>query len=389
MAVEILSPLDYQVFQRDGDGQAVIPVVIEAPRVEDQVQARLLLLPTYTEYRTHTGETTDWVDLAATAGGFKSGSVNYAGKLTGKAGGWYRLEVRVAGDNSTSWKQTPGASLVGPCYPLTDYYQRPALVMHVGIGDVFICAGQSNSANSGWPPQLPQDERVVCFDGSCWRPAYDPQPLATNHGGSPWPILGDMLVRSLQVPIALISTGQGGTKAGTWQPLRNTAPLVERPNPDRDAKSTYPQPGQGPYLQLSRLAKMLGPKGVKAVLWHQGYSDARDGTTSEQYVQSMINIIESLNSDAGYRIPWMVAQEAVAPYPESDSQAIRHGQQALWNSPLVYQGPTTDDMLGPKFRHDMDHFNELGLRIHAERWFAMLWSQFYAVVPIGVSSDNS
>ena len=214
-------------------------------------------------------------------------------------------------------------------------------------------------------------------------------PELMNLASESRPILGDMLVRSLQVPIALISTGQGGTKAGSWQPLPDTAPLVERPNPDRDAKDTSLQPGEGPYLQLLRLARMLGPKGVKAVLWHQGYSDARDGTTSEQYVQSMIDIIESLNSDAGYRIPWMVAQEAVAPYPESDSQAIRHGQQVLWNSPLVYQGPTTDDMLGPKFRHDMDHFNELGLRIHAERWFAMLWSQFYAVVPIGVPHNNS
>ena len=61
---------------------------------------------------------------------------------------------------------------------------------------------------------------------------------------------------------------------------------------------------------------------------------------------------------------------------------MRNGQQLLWERGLAYQGPLTDDLVGPKFRHDIDHFNELGLRIHAERWFALLFAQFYAVAPM-------
>ena len=378
MGANILSPLDYQVFQRNGDDQAVVPVVIEAPHVERKVEARLLLLPTFTDYRPYGGATTDWVPLQDTSNG-------YTGQLIGKAGGWYRLEVRVNGgqDIPESWKPDPDPNLPERI-DLTGYCQLPALVMHVGIGDVFICAGQSNSANSGWPPQFPGDERVVSFDGSHWRPAYDPQPLATNHGGSPWPILGDMMVRSLDVPVAFISTGQGGSKVETWLPDRDPTQLTERPGTGADAKPGSWTPSGRPYRQMARLVNMLGPNGVKAVLWHQGYSDARDGTTAEQYVDAMTAIIDSLNRDAGYEIPWFVAQEAVAPYPEADSQQVRQGQQALWKCGLAYQGPTTDDMVGPKFRHDIDHFNELGLRIHAERWFAALWARFYAVIPVRV-----
>jgi len=216
---------------------------------------RMLLQPTFTEYQRYTGKTTDWVELGPTDTG-------YADTLRGDAGGWYRLEVRienVQGDSESSW-QPPPDTAVPERRPLTNYYQRPALVMHVGIGDVFIIAGQSNSANSGWPPQAPRDERVVTFDGRDWQPAYDPQPLATNHGGSPWPILGDMLVRSLQVPVGFVSLGQGGSTVATWQPQN---------------KQFYPL--------LRRLVNRLGPHGARGVLWHQGYSDARDRTSKEAY----------------------------------------------------------------------------------------------------------
>ena len=391
MGARVISPLDYQVFQRDGADRAVVPIVIEAPRAEGHVEARLLLQPTHTEHRPYRGRTTDWARLEPTDSG-------YTGRLKAESGGWYRLEVRVDGKSGTPdvWRAASDSNLTGPLYPLTDYYQVAALVMHVGVGDLFLCCGQSNSANSGWPPQLPKDERVTCFDGVRWRPAYDPQPLATNHGGSPWPILGDMLVRSLQVPVAFVSIGQGGSRVSTWQPESEGEPLIERPIPGDDAPAQAAaeaaearQPGCGPFEQLAKLAQAMGPNGFKAVLWHQGYSDARDGTTAEEYVEGMTNIIQTLDRDAGYHIPWVVAQESVAPYPKADSAAIRDAQQMLWKRGLALQGPNTDDLVGLTFRHDLDHFNELGLRIHAERWFALLWAQLYAVIPTKVVGSES
>ena len=180
-ALTVVSPLNYQVFQRDTDNRALVPIAIKTQLGRGQISARLVLLPVHTAYQPYAGQTTAWVHLSQTQGG-------YAGEALATAGGWYRLEVRCQGKN--------GEGIL-------------AVVQRVGIGDVFICAGQSNGANSGWPPQVPHEDRVVAFDGQTWRLGHDPQPMATNTGGSPWPILGDLLVRSLQVPIA-VCRGQSG-----------------------------------------------------------------------------------------------------------------------------------------------------------------------------------
>ena len=83
----------------------VVPTVVEVPHVTGKVEARLLLQPTFTDYRSHAGRTTDWVVLGPTHAGC-------AGKLTGTAGGWYRLEVRGAGgDAPASWKPAPDTTL--------------------------------------------------------------------------------------------------------------------------------------------------------------------------------------------------------------------------------------------------------------------------------------
>ena len=115
------------------------------------------------------------MELAETVTGF-------TGNLLGVAGGWYPLEVRRQGET--------GEEIL-------------ATVPHVGIGEVFICVGASLVGNSNWPPQIPQDERVVSFNGNTWRPGYDPQPLATNVGGSPWPILGECWLARCKCPSVL------------------------------------------------------------------------------------------------------------------------------------------------------------------------------------------
>jgi hypothetical protein len=331
-ALTVVSPLNYQVFQRDTDNRALVPIAIKTQLGRGQISARLVLLPVHTAYQPYAGQTTAWVHLSQTQGG-------YAGEALATAGGWYRLEVRCQGKN--------GEEIL-------------AVVQRVGIGDVFICAGQSNGANSGWPPQVPHEDRVVAFDGQTWRLGHDPQPMATNTGGSPWPILGDLLVRSLQVPIAFAAVNQGGSRVESWHPRGELYPL------------------------LAGIAKAHSPHGARAVLWHQGYANSgyAGSITAEDYAKSLAMTIAALNDDAGYTLPWVVAQEGIAPYWKTDSQAVRNGQQLLWERGLAYQGPLTDDLVGPKFRHDVDHFNELGLRIHAERWFALLFAQFYAVAPM-------
>ena len=91
-------------------------------------------------------------------------------KRLAPAGGWHRVEVRVK---------------------LMGQITASASVGHVGVGEVFVVAGQSNSANHGEEKQATQTGCVAAFDGSAWQLANDPQPGASGRGGSfaftdPW-----------------------------------------------------------------------------------------------------------------------------------------------------------------------------------------------------------
>ena len=56
-------------------------------------------------------------------------------------------------------------------------------VEHVGVGEVFVVAGQSNSANHGEEKQTTKTGKVATFDGKRWQLANDPQPGASGGGG--------------------------------------------------------------------------------------------------------------------------------------------------------------------------------------------------------------
>lgn len=328
MPLQISTPQDWQVFQQNALGQAVFEVSLTGAPAGSRALARLALLPGYA------GVDSEWTALPEKGPGF-------SGPLLGEAGGWYRLEVKV---------ETPDGKVAQAALP------------HVGIGEVFVCAGQSNAANHGEGRQKPSDDRVVAFDGQTWRPGHDPQPGATGEDGSPWPLLGDMLARSLQVPIAFASVAVGGSRSSQWLP------------PDGEL-----------YPRLVNIGQALGKNGARLLLWHQGESDTLDRTSAEEYARRLTVIMQTLDRDLGWHLPWMVAQAAYGfteDFPEEAQAQVREGQRLLWERGLAFQGPLTDDLIGPRYRMDEGgnwiHFSENGLRTHAERWFAMLWAQLYA-----------
>ena len=129
----------------------------------------------------------------------------------------------------------------------------------IGVGEVFIIAGQSNSANAGIQRQTPSDSRVSAWGKRGWQFASDPQPIATGNGGSPWPLLGDLLATRYDMPIGFISVGLGGTKVEQWLP-RST---------DK-------------FDRIVMALNEVGPQGARALLWHQGESDV--GIEKEKYI---------------------------------------------------------------------------------------------------------
>ena len=271
----------------------------------------------------------DWTALDAENNSFT--------KTLELAAGWYQLEFQV--------KQ--GGKIV-----------KTATLQHVGIGDVFVTLGQSNSANYGQPRQAAKSDCVSSCDfrTGLWRHSDDPQPGATGSGGSPWPILGDLLVQKAGVPIGFVCLGVGSTGVGQWAP----------PQP----------PPQGCYVRLKTALQLVGPRGCRAVLWHQGETDSILGTSAGAYAATLGRIITQSREDAGWVMPWGVALASYHPAAQATverQQAVIAGQkQVIQSQPGVFQGPETDSNHTKGFLADTVHFNADGLTAHAQGWLAAL-----------------
>lgn len=235
-------------------------------------------------------------------------------------------------------------------------------VEKVGVGEIFITAGQSNSTNCGDTPIVPWHDTVSAWTGSVWRHAFDPQPICGGpsdicstdpaYGGSPWSRLGDILAHQLGVPIGFISVGYGGTSVEQWLP-------------------------GGLYGRLKSAITDSRLYGLRAILWHQGETDSIAGTSTSDYAGRLTKIIEQSRIDAGWEVPWGVALAAYLPQTsEAVEAAIRAGQlQVANNLPSVFQGPNTDS-LGPLYRFDTVHFNLEGLLEHAFGWCTTILTAF-------------
>jgi len=319
------SPIELQVVQRDNQDQAQVTVRGTLTGITDAV------IETKADLQSDAsrGQAIAWTPITQKT---DLGNGRFSGEITLSAGGWYTVSIRARrGDKVIAQSK----------------------VSNVGIGDVFITAGQSNSANYGKPRQKAKDSRVVYYNGKTYLPAQDPIPDGSGGGGSVWPILGDHIASSQEIPVCFRSTTLTWTEVKNWMP-----------------------PSTKLYKNLAASVAKLGPNGVRAVLWHQGESDSLVKTSAKVYHDRLKTIIRTLNDDTGYSIPWFVAQASFHPgSKESEEQQVAKGQQLLWERNVAHKGAVTDD-LGPAYRSDGVHFNQLGLNTHAKRWFDALASVY-------------
>lgn len=260
------------------------------------------------------------------------------------AGGWYSLRITEA----------------GAVEPRLD-------VQRFGVGEVFVVAGQSNSTNFGEERFGALDDLVCSFDGTRWSVAQDPMPGVQDRsqGGSPWPLFGQMLRRSLGVPIGIAPVGYGGTSIRHWQ---------------KDHEY-FPQENVRLRLYDALRARLDALIDVRAILWHQGETDAAGGLALDDYVAQFVALKTALASELqGALPPWFVARASFVPgLARERMDAIRAAQAELWRRGEALQGPDTDDLQG-ELRHSKDriHFSKAGLEVHAQRWYAMVWAQVFA-----------
>jgi hypothetical protein len=238
-AYRITSPVEYQIIQRGVGNKAWVELKVTA------------LLPIsksgLLEYRLD--QNRSWEKLS---GEWKN--EKFVTRLRIPAGGWYGLEIREEGNLG-----------------------HRSQVVKFGVGEIFVVAGQSNSGNYGEIKQSTKTGLVSAFDfdNNKWQLAIDPQPGAGGRGGSIMPLLGDLLVREFEVPVGIVAYGQGGTSVREWLPQGSRFP-----NPPT-VENKVRKINDGEWESLGKIypgfierMKVFGKNGFRAVLWHQGESDA-------------------------------------------------------------------------------------------------------------------
>jgi hypothetical protein len=261
---------------------------------------------------------------------------NWSGVARVPAGGWYRLEIRARrGDEIVATAQ----------------------VEPIGVGEVFVIAGQSYAvgANDELTKVDDPQGRVVAYDPlrAVWRVANDPQPNAGD-GGTIWPTAGDLLVPLARVPIGFVNVAVGGTATRQWLP------------------------GEKLYAQLETAGKAVGH--FRAVLWQQGESDVIEHRSTDYYVKNLMAIREGLAKSWGFEPPWLLAKSTLHPTVYNDPEGegrIRAAIDQLCTTPGFRPGPDTDILAGEN-RGGLGtrrHFSGIGQRRAGLMWFTAIWRE--------------
>jgi len=344
--VKLTSPLDYQVFQRQSPELGVVHVKGRSDYSTDVLEAKIT-------GHSASGELAgNWEPLQADVEGD-----GFSGDLKVPAGGWYQLTVRA--------RKADGVA-------------AESAVEHVGVGEVFVGAGQSNSTNYGSERQTVKSGLVASFDGKTWRLANDPQPGTQDgsQGGSFWPAFGDALAEKYHIPIGVAVTGCGGTSVREWLPkgIRFTAEPTTGKHVTAIAPGEWESTGEL-FEGLANRISALGPNGFRAVLWHQGESDAgqlRGGApadrqiTASEYFGFVLKLFDASRRKAGWPVPWFMAQATYHSESDPSDEEFRTAQKSLSDDGIFQAGPDTDLLRG-EYRAGV-HFNGKGLQAHGKAW---------------------
>ena len=268
------------------------------------------------------------------------------------AGGWYLANLRQGG--------------------------KEISIAPFGIGEVYLIAGQSYAGNyhSSRMAVTEPKGRVVALSPrrKLWRVAHDPQPTldypedgerywahvnrmqAMFHmhqrfdGGSIWPLVGDMLVGVLGVPVGFANLSFGGSGIEKWHP---------------DEKL---------FEYMRDIALSLGR--FRAVLWAQGEKDVQDGMAPEEWSRRLKRIQRALAEDLDFTPDWLVAKSTKHPtvYSLPDREdALRAAVDRLWRKDdTIFPGADTDRLVGDENRAglgDSAHFSRDGQHRAAWLWF--------------------
>lgn len=334
--ISITTPVAYQVFQRNGSNQANIAIT-----------GTYSGTPTSIEASWNGGTYTTIV--ASPNGG------TFSGTLSNQPAGQGTLTVRYTNDNSVSVAKS-----------------------YIGIGDVFVIAGQSNASGKGFNNQTYSHATLkagMFGNDDNWKELADPVDIDTNQvdavsddptipgvypRGSIWPGIATLFMADQNVPVAFIPTSLSATAISAWQPNASNH-------------------GDTTTLYGSMYRRINAAGGAKAVLFWQGESDALAGVSQSSYKTQLEAFANAVYSDFGIKVSTAVIGD-FSSLTGTYLDNIRLAEQQAWNDganvligPELYNINLSDESGdGLHFRSDAD------IQTAANRWWAALKQDFYS-----------
>lgn len=273
--------------------------------------------------------------------------------------GWYNLIIRSYRNNR-----------------LVNTYQ----LEKIGIGDVFLIAGQSNAQGNGFrnpPSSTDKYERVSTIVGYSttlekltnfnFQKLVAPLNLFPT-GNTSWcyGLLGDLLVQRNNVPILFLNAAMGSTSSTDW------ALSVENSAVHTTSRPDFPY-----HLLAKTLQFYANITGLRAILWHQGEYDTLFPPI-DSYFTNVSKVIAATRKQVGFQLPWVVSE--VSYILEKTSPSVIADQKKLVKEiEQVYSGPATDGFINA--RSDGIHFSNEpgynGLTLLAQAWEKALSPSFF------------
>ena len=322
--ITVTSPVSYRVFQRSGTTGSIA------------ISGTYTGTPTSIEASFNGGAYATIV--ASPSGG------TFSGTLSSQAQGQGTLTVRFTNDT--------GASVS---------------VTYVGIGDVFVIAGQSN--NVGQAESLQSYSHATLRAGLfgndyVWKQLADPFDSQTSQVdtissdslayGSWIPPFATLFLAGRSVPVAFVPCALGGSRITEWLPGTN----------HQNRSTLY---GSMVYRALQT--------GCKAVLMWEGESDVIDGMARSTFAGHMDTIANAINSDLSVSTVWCKLEDLSAWYAGFDESTINLAiGDGITNNANILEGPDFSTYSWGGAHYPAAYADDV-----AQEWYDALDALFYSV----------
>jgi hypothetical protein len=238
-------------------------------------------------------------------------------------------------------------------------------VDNIGVGDVYVIAGQSNAEGIGqnlntFDPSL--GFSTVFMENGTIRMMNDPTDSSVWAGGSPWVSVAEQLLENdSSVPVMFLSTADAGSRISAW----------------KDGAYNY----TNSIYMVSQIT--YGSNKTKAVLFFQGESDIFDGTSYNSYYTDINSMVNAYTRDISTDtvIIGQVNNDPVGTLINTDN--IRRAQRDTWiNNSNASKGPITYDITTSSGAH---FYTNTEIQKFADRWYTSIQRE---VLSSGIDSPE-